>query len=91
MFLIFRFLVNTSGGDVANVSLDCGRGSGPGYGFAGQCMTGHGSCGLCGQSKEAPSELGGLRAGVGRVEALRETNKSGCLQVREPCKNGHGN
>lgn len=81
MFLIFRFLMNTSGGDVANVSLDCGRGFGPGYGFAG-----HGSCGHCGQSKEAPSELG-----VGRVEAMRETNKSGCLQVREPYKNGHGN
>lgn len=34
---------------------------------------------------------GGLERVWGREEPMREVKKSGCLEVREPCRSSHGN
>lgn len=83
MFLIFRFLMSPSG-DVGNV-----RGEALGQVMGLQVRVWLAIEVVRARRPHLNTE--GLEDGWGRKEQMRETNKSECLEIGEPCKSNHGN
>lgn len=84
MFLIFRFLITPSG-DVGNVS---GEALGQVMGLQ---VTVWLAIEAVSRARRPHLNTEGLEGGWRRKEQMRETNKSGCLEIGEPCISNHEN